>query len=260
MSNVKRAIQFEIERQAIFLDKGETFDSETRGFNPLDGSTFSMRAKEMANDYRYFPEPDLPPLLISESWKNEIKAKMPMLPKDVTRKLEEEMQLPDYDVDAISEDKKTAEYFLAITEHTKNYKAAANWVMGSIKSYLNENAIDIDQFTVAPKAIADLILLIDENKLSNSSASQSVFPALVKNPEKDVLAVAQEVNAIQTSDLGLIGGLIDEALNKYPDKVLDYKNGKTNLLGLFVGEVMKGSKGKADPKLVNIEILKRLEE
>jgi aspartyl-tRNA(Asn)/glutamyl-tRNA(Gln) amidotransferase subunit B len=260
MSNVKRAIQFEIERQAILLDKGETFDSETRGFNPLDGSTFSMRAKEMANDYRYFPEPDLPPLIVSESWKNEIKAKMPMLPKEVTRKLEHEMQLPAYDVDAISEDKKTAEYFLAITEHTKNYKAAANWVMGSIKSYLNENAIAIEQFEVAPKAIAELILLIDENKLSNSSASQNVFPALVNNPKKDVLTIAQEANAIQTSDLGLIGGLIEEALAKYPDKVIDYKNGKTNLLGLFVGEVMKGSKGKADPKLVNLEILKRLEE
>lgn len=260
MSNVKRAIQFEIERQAILLDKGATFDSETRGFNPLDGSTFSMRAKEMANDYRYFPEPDLPPLIVSETWKNTIKAKMPLLPKEVTRKLEEEMKLPAHDVDAISEDKKTAEYFLAITEHTTNYKAAANWVMGSIKSYLNENAMAIENFVVSPKAIADLILLIDDNKLSNSSAAQNVFPALVNNPEKEVMSLATEINAIQTSDLTLIGSLIEAAMNKYPDKVIDYKNGKTNLLGLFVGEVMKGSKGKADPKLVNQEILKKLEE
>jgi aspartyl-tRNA(Asn)/glutamyl-tRNA(Gln) amidotransferase subunit B len=259
MSNVKRAIQFEIKRQADLLDQGETFISETRGFNPLDGSTFSMRAKEMANDYRYFPEPDLPPLIISDDWKNEIQSKMPMLPKAVSKKLREEMKLPEYDVEVISEDKQIAEYFLRIAEHTNNYKAAANWVMGSIKSYLNENAIPIERFEISPKAIAELILLIDDGKLSNSSAAQNVFPALAKNPNKDVLSLAQELNVIQTSDTDFIGGLIEAAFNKFPDKVEAYKNGKTNLLGLFVGEVMRGSQGKADPKVVNEEIRKRLD-
>jgi len=258
MSNVKRAIQFEIERQAALLDKGETFESETRGFNPLDGSTFSMRAKEMANDYRYFPEPDLPPLIISDDWKKEIRAKMPMLPKMVSQKLREDMKLPEYDVEVISEDKQIADYFLQIAEHTTNYKAAANWVMGSVKSYLNENAITIEQFKIKPKSLADLILQIDDGKLSNSSASQNVFPALAENPDQDVLNLAQELNVIQTGDMDLIGGLIEEAFNKFPDKVQAYKDGKTNLLGLFVGEVMRNSKGKADPKVVNEEITKRL--
>lgn len=259
MSNVKRAIEFEIERQAELLDKGETFDSETRGFNPLDGSTFSMRAKEMANDYRYFPEPDLPPLLISEDWKNKVRAEMPMLPSEVVNKLEKEHGLPNYDVEVISEDKAIANYYLQLSEHTNNYKAAANWLMGSIKSFLNETATSIEQFPIKENAIAELIALVDNGQLSNSAASQKVFPALIANPNKDVLALAQELNVIQTGDTNFIGELIDSALSKYPEKVTEYRNGKTNLLGLFVGEVMRNSKGKADPRVVNEELRKRLE-
>ena len=260
MSNVKRAIEFEIERQAALLDKGVTFESETRGFNPLDGSTFSMRAKEMANDYRYFPEPDLPPLIVSEEMKEEIKLAMPMLPKEVIVKLEQEFNLPNYDVEVISEDKAMANYYFSIVEHTKNYKAAANWLMGAIKSYLNETARTIDQFPLRGKQIAQLIALVDDGKLSNSSASQKVFPALVAQPEKVVEQLAQELNVIQTADMDFIGELIQNALDKYPDKIEAYRNGKTNLLGLFVGEVMKYSKGKADPRVVNEELRKKLDE
>jgi aspartyl-tRNA(Asn)/glutamyl-tRNA(Gln) amidotransferase subunit B len=260
MSNVKRAIEHEIERQAELLDKGESFESETRGFNPLDGSTFSMRAKEMANDYRYFPEPDLPPLLITEDWKESVRKAMPMLPSEVMNKLEKEHGLPLYDVEVISEDKAIAKYYLSLSEVTNNYKAAANWLMGSIKSYLNETATSIAQFPVEPSAIAKLIKLVDEGQLSNSAAAQKVFPALLKEPNKDVLLLAQELNVIQTGDKDFIGELIETALNKFPDKIKEYKNGKTNLLGLFVGEVMRNSKGKADPRVVNEELRKRLEE
>lgn len=259
MSNVKRAIEFEIERQAELLDRGETFNSETRGFNPLDGTTFSMRAKEMANDYRYFPEPDLPPLFITDEWKLKVRSAMPMLPVEVIHKLEKEHGLSEYDVEVISEDKAMAQYYLEMTEFTKEYKAAANWLMGSIKSYLNETATSIQQFVVAPEKMADLIQLVVEGKLSNSSAAQKVFPEMVNQPEKKVEQLAQELNVIQTADLDFIGDLVGQALDKYPDKIEEYKNGKTNLLGLFVGEVMRNSKGKADPRVVNAEIKKRLE-
>jgi len=259
MSNVKRAIAYEAQRQADMLEAGESFESETRGFNPLDGSTFNMRTKELVKDYRYFPEPDLPPLLITDDWKQTIKAKMPMLPKEVEEILSSKMGLAKYDVQLISDDKKTAEYYLEITEHTSNYKAAANWVMGAVKSYLNEQALNIEQLSITPKRLAELINLVDEGKLSNTSASQNVFPLLATEKTKSVLEIAQSLNVIQTGDVNFIGDLINTTLAKYPEKVLEYKNGKTNLLGLFVGEVMRGSQGKADPKIVNQELMKKLE-
>ncbi len=259
MSNVKRAIQFEVARQAQLLEEGTPFESETRGFNPLDGSTFSMRTKELVKDYRYFPEPDLPPLLVTDEWKQSIKNNMPMLPKEVEAILTEKMGLQKYDVQVISEDKKTAEFYLQITEHTQNYKAAANWLMGTIKSYLNEQALSIEQFPISPKRIAELIALIDNGTLSNTSAAQIVFPAMIGNQQASIMEIATQLNAIQTNDNELINKLIDEVLARYPDKVTDYKNGKTNLLGLFVGEVMRNSQGKADPKIVNQELNKKLQ-
>jgi aspartyl-tRNA(Asn)/glutamyl-tRNA(Gln) amidotransferase subunit B len=259
ISNVKRAIESEIIRQTELAEKGETFTSETRGFNALKGNTFSMRSKEAANDYRYFPEPDLPPFIVTDEFLNSIKENLPQLPEQLYLKLKNELSLPEYDAKTITEDKQLVNYYLRITEHTKNYKAAANWILGSIKSHLNETATDINDFKLEPARIADLIQLIDEGKLSNTAAAQQVFPAMVSGSTKTPLQIAEELNIIQTNDVDFITTIIQDVLAKYPDKVSEYKSGKKGLLGLFVGEVMKASKGKADPKVVNAEVMKALE-
>jgi aspartyl-tRNA(Asn)/glutamyl-tRNA(Gln) amidotransferase subunit B len=251
ISNVKRAIEHEIIRQIDELEAGRTFTTETRSFDATTGTTFSMRSKEEANDYRYFPEPDLPPLIINEEWLNEVKNNMPQLPDELYEKYTNKLGLSDYDASILTDTKEVAQYFDAVCVDTKNYKAAANWVMGNVKSYLNENAIDMTDFALPAKSVADLIALIDEGKISNSAASQKVFPYLVQQPDKSPLQVAEELNVIQESDSNFLQEVIKTAVSKYPDKVKEYKSGKKNLLGLFMGEVMKQSKGKADPKMAN---------
>ncbi|MBC7425119.1 MAG: Asp-tRNA(Asn)/Glu-tRNA(Gln) amidotransferase subunit GatB [Bacteroidia bacterium] len=260
ITNVRRAIEFETERQIALCEKGETFPSETRSFNALKGITISLRNKELANDYRYFPEPDLPPLVLSEHYIKKIKEEMPALPAELFARLKNELSLTDYDAQVITEDRPTAEYFLEIIKHTSNFKSAANWMMGAIRSYLNEKAIDISAFNkkVAPQKIAALIALIDEGKLSHTAAAQQVFPALAEDSAKEPLEVAESLNIIQSGDESLIDSIVEEALSKFPDKIEEYRSGKKGLLGLFVGEAMKLSKGKADPKKVNEAVTKKL--
>lgn len=144
-----------------------------------------------------------------------------------------------------------AEFFEGVLQHTNNTKAAANWVMVQVKGYLNENAIDIADFNLQPKQIAELILLIDDGKISNSVATQKVFGALIQEPTQTALQIAESLNLIQESNSDDLQQWIDEAIAKFPDKVVEYKAGKVSLVGLFMGEVMKLSKGKADPKVAS---------
>lgn len=251
ISNVKRAIEFEIIRQIDDLEAGKTLTTETRSFDAAKGSTFSMRTKEAANDYRYFPEPDLPPLIVGRAWVDEIHAQMPALPDELHNLYTTKYQLSEYDASVLTDTKEVALYFNQVAGNTTNYKAAANWVMVNVKSYLNENALDMDDFTLPASAIASLIQLIDEGKISHSAASQKVFPVLVQNPTKSPLQIAEELNILQESDSGFIQEAIKAAVAKFPEKVAEYKAGKESLLGLFMGEVMKQSKGKADPKMAS---------
>ena len=174
-------------------------------------------------------------------------------------KFRNEFGLSEYDAQTITDDKQTALYYIELSKYCKNYKAAANWVLGSVKSYLNETASEIDDFKLKPESLSALIALIDEGLLSNTAASQQVFPMMVMHPEKSALEIAETLNVIQSNDSSLIDAVVKEALSKYPDKIEEYKAGKKGLLGLFVGEVMKASKGKADPKVVNTETIKALE-
>lgn len=259
ISNVRRAIESEIIRQTEMKTKGEEIVSETRGFNALKGNTFSMRSKEAANDYRYFPEPDLPPFLITDEFLNQIKVNLPQLPEEMYLKLRNEFGLSQYDAQTITDDKQTALYYIELSKFCKNYKAAANWVLGSVKSFLNETASEIDDFKLKPESLSALIALIDEGLLSNTAASQQVFPMMLKHPEKTPLEIAEILNVIQSNDSNLIDSVVKEALSKYPDKIAEYKTGKKGLLGLFVGEAMKLSKGKADPKALNKAVADALE-
>ncbi|MEO6883866.1 MAG: Asp-tRNA(Asn)/Glu-tRNA(Gln) amidotransferase subunit GatB [Bacteroidia bacterium] len=258
--NVQRAIEFEVKRQIAAVENGEEIAQDTRSFDASTGSTFVMRSKETANDYRYFPEPDLQPVLITQEYIATVKKTLPPLPDELYKKYISEIGLSAYDAGVLTENKLLALYFEKLISHTENYKAAANWLMGSIKSYLNENAIGIEKFSITAEKMAQLIQLIDEGKVSNTVASQSIFPEMLTESGKSPLQIAEEKNLIQQSDSGTLNEYVKQAISKYPEKVIEYKNGKESLVGLFMGEVMKLSKGKADPKIANELVKKMLSE
>jgi aspartyl-tRNA(Asn)/glutamyl-tRNA(Gln) amidotransferase subunit B len=258
--NVQRAIEFEIIRQIEILERGEKVISETRTFDAVAGTTASMRTKEELNDYRYFPDPDLSPMHVSEEWLQGIKAAMPSLPRELYNKYVKEYQLPVYDAQVLTDNKGVALYFEDLARKTTNYKAASNWIMGPVKSYLNELALQMEEFPLSPDRIAELIALVDDGKLSFAVASQKLFPAMLKDPGKDPLKLAEKLDLIQESDASSIEPVIDEILTAFPEKVREYKNGKKGLVGMFMGEVMKKTKGKADPKLTNNLLRTKLEQ
>ena len=257
--NVQKAIDYEIVRQAEILDNGDTVYQQTMTFNAAKGKTSLLRAKEDAHDYRYFPEPDLQPVIVKQDYVNQVKTDLPPLPQELLNKYLG-LGLSDYDANLLVETKEIALYFEQLIEHTNNHKAAANWIMGVVKSYMNDKAITIEDFPIKPKTIASLISLVDSNKVSNSAASGELFKALIDNPDKDPETLAKEKNLIQESNTDTLMELIQEVLAKYPDKVEAYRSGKKGLLGLFMGEVMKLSKGKADPKITSKLVQQQLEK
>ncbi|MGB0849708.1 MAG: Asp-tRNA(Asn)/Glu-tRNA(Gln) amidotransferase subunit GatB [Bacteroidia bacterium] len=251
MSNVKKAIEHEFERQCKMADAGKEIFSETRSFNAMDNTTFSMRSKEMVNDYRFFPEPDLPPLVVSQEWIAEVKSKMPALPKELLHKFTTEYSLGDYDAGLLTESKEVADFFIQICDHTSNYKAAANWTMGAVKGWVNSHASHIEKFPLSAATIADIISSIDEGVINFSVAEQKVFPALLENPSKSVKTIIKDQNLALMDDDDALQKMVDEVLAEFPDKVEAYKAGKKNLIGLFIGQVKRKSGGKADPKKTN---------
>lgn len=257
--NVQRAIEFEIKRQIEAIENNETIYQETRNYDAGKGVTIAMRSKEDAHDYRYFPEPDLQPVTVSQSYIHDIASTMPPLPKALFEKYTKELSLSEYDALILTDAKEIALYFEDVIAHTGNYKAAANWIMGSVKSFLNEQAIDINSFKISAERLAGLINLVDSGKVSNTAASQNIFPAMMEN-DKTAEAIAQELNLIQESDTDALETYVKQAVARFPDKVAEYQSGKKGLLGLFMGEVMKLSKGKADPKVANKILMKHLDE
>lgn len=257
--NVKRAIEFEVERQVEILEKGGKVSHETRSFNAANNTTISMRHKEDANDYRYFPEPDLQPVIVTEKYINEIKQTLPPLPNTLFIKFTKEFGLSEYDATILVDEKGIALYYNELCNFTKNYKSAANFVNGSIKSYLNENALDISDFSISPARMASLITIVDDGKVSNTVATSKVFFEMLKTDD-DAEKIATDNNWIQESNSDALGEYIAQAIAKYPEKVTEYKSGKKGLIGLFMGEVMQLSKGQADPKLANQLLRTELEK
>ena len=245
--NVKRAIDVEVKRQIDIYENGGTIDQETRGFNPTDATSFPLRSKENAHDYRYFPEPDLPPVLVTQQTIDDIKQSMPALPKELQEKLTSTYHLSTYDAHIITDEKEIADYYFQLINHTKNYKAAANWMINEVKSFINENGILLQDFNVQPKQLAEIIQLLDDNIISSSGA-KSIFKVYTEGNTKSAVALAEELNLIQSSDKDELATWIENVLAKYPEKVAEYKKGKKGNLNLFVGEVMKLSRGAANPK------------
>jgi aspartyl-tRNA(Asn)/glutamyl-tRNA(Gln) amidotransferase subunit B len=260
--NVKSAIEYEASRLISLLENGETILQQTRSFDAVNGTTFSIRDKEDAEDYRYFPEPDLTPFDLTDDFIASIKESLPVLQKERIRKYTSTYQLSEYDAAALTEEKDFSNYFEQLILSNKanginagiKPKSAANWMLGPVRTWLNDENKNIGEFPVLPAKLSVLIKIVEENKLSFSAASSRIFPLLIENPDSDPLKEAGKMNLIMESNSDYILPIADAVLLQFEDKVKEYRKGKKGLLALFVGEVIKRSKGKADPKVVN-EIL-----
>lgn len=248
--NVKHAIDIEIKRMIEIVEAGGVITQQTRSFDATNDTTFAIRDKEEANDYRYFAEPDLAPFLLEESFITSIKESLPALPNTLMEKYQHDLGLSEYDAAQLCHDKEVADYFEAVVEHTANYKAAANWMNGPVRHYLNESKLAVAEFALQPAQLADLIKLVEDGKVGFSVASTKLFHELMEQQNKSALELATELNLLQVSDSNELESWVNAAIERMPDKVKEYKKGKKGLIGLFVGEVKKMSRGKADPKKV----------
>ena len=257
--NIKKAIEYEIERMIQLVENGGKVQQQTRSFDASTDTTFSIRDKEEANDYRYFPEPDLAPLNLSDEYIHSLKAALPALPNELMEKYQTQFGLSEYDAEQLCSEKEIADFFENVLLFSNNYKAVANWINGPIRSYVNEQKISLDTLSFLPKQLSGLIKLIDEGKINFSVASSQILTELIKDKNAEAADIAAQKNLLQTNDDAALQAWIDEAINKMPDKVIEYKKGKKGLIGLFVGEVKKLSKGKADPKKVTQLLQQKLE-
>lgn len=251
---IKKAIEHESCELVRKLESGETILQQTKGLDDSSFTTYVIRTKEDEDDYRYFPEPDLPPFYISTEFIESLKQAMPPLQSEIKAQLQTQYSLPEYDAGLLAEDTELANYFFAVAEEKTQFKAASNWVLGPIKNYLAEmEGADIS--TVKPASIAELIQLIDEGVISYGIATQKIFPQLLNNPDLNILQYIREQN-LQMQSSSETEAYIEASLARHAQKITEYKKGKKGLLSLFVGEVMKLSKGKANAE----EVTKRIQE
>tara|TARA_Y100000994_G_scaffold177274_1_gene146349 strand:- start:4291 stop:5739 length:1449 start_codon:yes stop_codon:yes gene_type:complete len=257
--NVMKAIDLEAKRQINCYENNEDVNQETRNYNAHNNTTTVLRSKEDAHDYRYFTEPDIPPVIIDETFINDIKKDMPILPKERFHTYTKIYKLSDYDANLLIDDKSLSDLFDTITEHTSSYKTVVNIIMGVIKSYLNEKSLSINDIKIPPKHIAELAEMLDKNQINHIIVSQKLFPEMMINNTSPKI-IAKEKNWIQEDDTKTIEMQIIKVLEKYPQKVIEYQNGNTNLIGLFMGEIMRETKGKINPKLINETLKKKLKK
>ena len=255
---LERAIEYEVERQIEIVEDGGHVVQETRTWDDANGVTLSMRSKEEAHDYRYFPEPDLVPINLDQAWIDEIKATLPELPSARKERLLTE-DVPEDNADIIVASKKVADYFDEGTKATKNLKALSNWLIGDVAGYLNAEGIEIDdpEFKITPDHLGELVNLIDKGVLSSKLAKQ-VFAEMLKENEAPE-ALVKKLGLEQVSDAGELGKLVDEVIAANPQSIADFKAGKKKALGFLVGQIMKATHGKANPGMVNKMLMEKLQ-
>ncbi len=252
---VERAINIEVERQIDILESGGSVVQETRLYNADKNETRSMRSKEEANDYRYFPDPDLLPIVIEAEFLEQLKTDLPELPDNKKQRFMQEYALSLYDASFLSSSRELADYFEETVKISGcEVKLCANWVMGELSAVLNKNHKDITESTITATQLAGILRRITDKTISGKIAKK-VFEAMWKG-EGDADSIIEKHGLKQVTDTGAIEKIIDDALSNNPKQLQDYRNGKDKLFGFFVGQVMKASKGKADPKQVN-ELLKK---
>ena len=250
---MQQAIQYEAKRQIELLEEGKKIDQETRLFDTKKNETRPMRSKEDAHDYRYFPDPDLPPLKFDQSFVDGIKKKLPELPDDKKERLIKDYKLSSYEAGVLISDKDTSDYFEDIAKNS-DVKLSINWVIGDLFAALNKIGKSIKESPISSKNLAKLIDLIKNNTISGRIAKE-VFELMI-NDNRDPKVIVEEKGLIQESNVGELEKIIEKVLKENGDKVAEYKSGKDKLFGFFVGSVIKESKGKANPALVN-DILKK---
>jgi aspartyl-tRNA(Asn)/glutamyl-tRNA(Gln) amidotransferase subunit B len=253
---VQRGLEYEEKRQADILSGGGVVVQETRRWDEAQGKTLSMRGKEEAHDYRYFPDPDLVRLYIDDEWKARIRSSIPELPDARKTRYTEQLGLPAYDAEVITSSKKLADLFEESLEHTKDAKAVSNWIMGDLLGYLNTNGLEIDSVQVTGQGLGEMIGLIEKGTISGKIA-KTVFKEMLVSGKKPG-QIVEEQGLVQISDEGAIQAIVDKVVEGNPQSVADYKAGKEKAVGFLVGQVMKESKGKANPGLVNQLIVERL--
>ena len=251
------AINYEIERQAEVLDDGGEIVQETRTWNPEKGITQSMRSKENANDYRYMPEPDLPPIITTDEEIEAFRKSLPELPDARRARLIESFGLSEYDAGIITSSRAMAEYFDEVVANGADAKSAANWIMSDLSKNLNADGLTIENSPVDAKRLAEMILLIQKGTISGKIA-KTVFAEMWKNPDAPE-KIVKDKGLVQITDTSAIEGVVDEVIAKNPKAVEEYRAGKKKAIGALVGQIMKATKGKANPQMVNELLAKKLE-
>jgi len=246
---VEKAIEYEIQRQIDCIESGEKIIQETRLWDAGKNRTFSMRGKEDAHDYRYFPDPDLLPVTLDDSWLAKLKGELPELPLNRAQRFQTEFQLPAYDSFVLTTEKALADYFEETAKLAKNPKGASNWVMGELLRELNEAKIDVEKSPISAKDLAELVAMIDAKEISGKMA-KDVFADMWKT-SKAPKEIVKSKGMSQITDSSAIEKIVDDVLAQSAQAVADYRGGKTKLFGFFVGQVMKASKGQANPEMVN---------
>ncbi|MFV1950804.1 MAG: Asp-tRNA(Asn)/Glu-tRNA(Gln) amidotransferase subunit GatB [Nitrospinota bacterium] len=255
--NVQRALEYEIKRQVQTLEKGEEIVQETRLWDVNSERTISMRSKEEAHDYRYFPEPDLVPTVISEDWIEDVRSKLPELPDAKKERFVREYGIPEYDAGVLTSSRPLADYYEACVRLFPNPKIISNWVMGDILRELKDDERGISGCPITPGHLTGMLKMIEDGRISGKIA-KTVFEEMYRSgkmPDE----VVKEKGLVQISDEGELLGFVDRVIGENPDMAEDYQKGKTKLFGYFIGEVMKASKGKANPALVNKFLKDRLD-
>jgi len=254
IKNVEKALEYEINRQIQILESGGTIVQETLLWDAGDGVVRPMRSKEEAHDYRYFPEPDLVPVVVPEEWINEIKKSLPELPEEKRDRFMKQYKLPKYDAEVLTSSKALADYYEQCVKYTDDYKSVSNWIMVEVLKILNERQIDIADFKVKPEHLARLINLVNEGKINQTTAKMVLEEISETGEEPDSLI--ERKGLLQISDESFIEEVVVKVLEGNKENIERYFAGKDKLFGYFVGEVMKLTKGKANPKIVN-EVLRR---
>jgi aspartyl-tRNA(Asn)/glutamyl-tRNA(Gln) amidotransferase subunit B len=255
--NVERAINYEIERQIEILEDGGSVKQETLLWDADKNEAHSMRSKEEAHDYRYFPDPDLMPVIVSDEWKSEIASRMPELPEIRKERLVGKYSLPKYDAEILTQTKAIADYYEQVIETTTDYKSASNWIMTDVLKIINDEKIDIKDFPIPPENLGELINLIKGGTISGKIA-KDVFPLMLKENKKPS-QIVKEKNLVQITDSSEIEKIVEKILDSNQNQVKQYISGEEKVFGFFVGQVMRETKGKASPKVVNDLLKEKLE-
>ncbi|MBI1315932.1 Asp-tRNA(Asn)/Glu-tRNA(Gln) amidotransferase subunit GatB [bacterium] len=257
--HVQKAIEYEFERQVTLIQSGGAVQQQTRTWDSVQGMTQVLRSKEEAHDYRYFPEPDLPPVYVGPGWIEQVRTQMPALPEARIERYTVDWGLSPYDASVLVEDKAMADYFEHLVALHNRPKACANVLNTQIRAYLNQNGVELSEYPVVPERLAALLECIESGSLSHSAAFQKILPLMESGQTAHPLSIAEAEGLLQDRDEDRLRPIVLEVLEAYPAKVEEYLGGKKGLLGLFMGEVMKRSGGKADPQLSSRLVQEALE-